>query len=524
MPNAKWKKRAIWLIVIGLPTTVGIFLTPRYAGIGNRATGGGPHIDSFKRFSSKRNLRMSGALGQSPGSPPGYIKIDDTDLALGVDSPESGAVGTFSGLILDDRMAPVGDARIDIYEGTLQSALAARQRVPCLSDTSNAKGEYLFNIGRNMVANVTVHKPGYSTKQLDITFFFNSAARRTFILGEALGHIEGRVVDFNGRPVAGALVGAGSESRITNKDQSIYGLRATTTDSYGRYRIDDIARGNVLISCMTERYPFQRIDVDELNENQAAFIEIRLDRGIGLAVNVRNRNGRPIEGADVNGFKSDRDGKASVFQDENETVVDAIVRADGYRNKRMRLDCGKKREYEVVLEEAGSLVGRVHDESGEALEAAYIEEERTGSSAFSDRRGEFHIDLRSPVRSLIRCTKGGFADKEITIDENDYKGRVLDVVMGKYKVECGAIGLVVDGSGKPIRQFDVYFSKTRDYGFCEKRSIDDEDGVFQMYDLKPGIYNVAVIRAYGLHAIKEIRDVEIRRGYIYGYIVFVLDE
>jgi hypothetical protein len=144
---------------------------------------------------------------------------------------------------------------------------------------------------------------------------------------EDFGALTGRILDEEGKPIAGARVGLGPPARAL-RDLDARRFRATN-DPQGRYRLRDIPRFaidgtplDVRLTVTKEGYggvqspPVNLRDGDV--ERPGVVDEIRIARGVSLGGIVVDHRGQPVAGATVHSYPSRLDwGRQKTVTDKN---------------------------------------------------------------------------------------------------------------------------------------------------------------------------------------------------------------
>lgn len=114
--------------------------------------------------------------------------------------------------------------------------------------------------------------------------------------------LSGRVVDEQGRPIAGARVGEG---------WTLY--RAATTDADGRYELPGFgSRGYPDVHCTAEGYVRQAVERPELR-GAPITLDFRMPRGLATAGRVVDPHGAPLADVYVQAFAFDRGDPGGLF-------------------------------------------------------------------------------------------------------------------------------------------------------------------------------------------------------------------
>ncbi len=170
--------------------------------------------------------------------------------------------------------------------------------VPEVKVTTDTEGRWRFNqmpTGWSFVYLKVTH-PGYVPTFMQRDFprpsdFLLKAKKAETILDEGVA-LAGRVVDDQGRPLAGAKVGLGADRRIMQS-----GFPAVETDAEGRFRFDHVPIGTQTVTAQSPGRAPELADVVVAPGMKP--VEFRLGPGHLLRGRVVNPEGKPLDGATV---------------------------------------------------------------------------------------------------------------------------------------------------------------------------------------------------------------------------------
>lgn len=335
---------------------------------------------------------------------------------------------------------------------------------------------------------------------------------RTWSLARGV-YLAGRVVDEQGRPLAGVRVEAQTWGRPTG-----LGLeRSVETDTDGTFVLGAVAPGKVTLAARGPGYAPRRFEPQEFVDGaRATNLELVLDRGNALAGRVVWPDGRAAHDAGVSVHETTRAGTHSGWRDHLDhdarcgadgafevtglgagpfAVRALAIDADGttWRAASEPVELGD--QVELVLAASPALAGRVQDDRGRPVEAYTLRlaEQRTGAAgsgewperevAIDSADGAFLIDDVGPGRWTLEANAPGHAVTrvELVLPRDDARELVLELARA-----ASAEGLVVDPSGAPVAGAAVEV-----LGPYQRRvwsiapAVSGADGTFEFEELPP---------------------------------------
>jgi RNA polymerase sigma factor (sigma-70 family) len=326
--------------------------------------------------------------------------------------------------------------------------------------------------------------------------------------------VEGRVLDQSGSPVDGARVAvsvepAGGGGRRSNP--------ATTTGADGRFRFSGLEKGAFRLRAEKSDSGTGTWGPEPLEWGATREVTVHLKAGASLTGHVRSDDGQIAPGAVV----------YADSQDQRERVsLRAVVGRDGryvlkglgpgaYRvtasraggHMRFRPDIGpiavsenEHRQLDLVVPRRQTIRGRVLLPDGSPAAGAVViagvgnYKPLTGSAlrGVADDEGQFVIDdLDQDAIYTLWADLDGFSEatsRGILAGNHDV---VLDLVP-----ESGVAGLVVDGQGRPVADFELLTTPTQLPGnsFTPARRLSEAVhqplGTFEVRALSPGEYRL----------------------------------
>ncbi len=326
--------------------------------------------------------------------------------------------------------------------------------------------------------------------------------------------VEGRVVDSDGQPLAGALVSAREASGQAAFPFSESGRsrgEPATTGADGGFRLGGFAAGAVLsVQVSAEGYlPVSRRGVRLPTE---APLLVRLEPAATLTGRVVDTRGRPVAQAlvgpssrvwsqGVHSFvRTDDDGEFSLSPVAAGVQV-LEARKEGYVTSAPRsveVTAGREPpKVEIVLEAAAVLEGRVLTPDGIAVSGARVTATRRrevqvpGQEALTDGDGRFVLDQLAPGPVTVRAEKEGFTSAEVEAEAGGAASGV-ELVLGRG-VEVS--GFLADAAGEPLpaREVALSLSAIRFAMAGEARATSRTDGSFTISGVADGSYRITVM-------------------------------
>jgi protocatechuate 3,4-dioxygenase beta subunit len=318
---------------------------------------------------------------------------------------------------------------------------------------------------------ITVKAPGFQL--VEMTQSINDAFTDVQIKLPPGGSIQGRVVDGQGKPLAGVNVMARPGFSPVQYDVS-------TSDGDGRFTLNYVPRSQTMeIRASMENYQ-ELVDQFALNGNRQRPLELTLKpraSGGDVEVTVLDPEGRPIAAAEITNpgirtamprqAKTDSQGRASLKDLQLPPSLkqsELTVRAEGFAPSVVKVPRSEDGPAKVTvkLEKGHSFRGRIVNAAGEPIAGA------TASTSEGNRGGTFGLgtthavdsDGRFSTTSLVpistlTITAPGYTpinQMKIPLDQDKEQVITLDPT-GHYRV------VILDGNTKePIRKFKARLS------------------------------------------------------------------
>jgi hypothetical protein len=175
--------------------------------------------------------------------------------------------------------------------------------------------------------------------------------------------------------------------------------------------------------------------------------------------------------------------------------------------------------------------GQVVDETDVPVEGAKLT--GGGVTGGTDRNGRFSIVVPAGIQSgfRVKVSKAGYVPQEVIPGfreqpQNRSRGLIADAeeVITLKRSEGGLYGRAVDEAGIPIKRFSLLLKSQAGTSYY-RRDFDNDDGLFSVVDVPPGIYDLTFssvpvnLESSFLSAKAILRSIEIRRGYYFGEIM-----
>ncbi len=329
--------------------------------------------------------------------------------------------------------------------------------------------------------------------------------------------VEGRVVDGDGNPIAGARVG-------TYQDRE-----QTTTDAGGVYTV----RASSVLSSITlyakaKGYAENRTYVVPLGPGEAAAEDVVLLPDLRVVGRVVDEAGRPIEGATISNSPlqgvsttSDEDGRYMLANlDPDKRALHVYVSKEGYVLVEEAIEDAEPGELtlDVTLPRGTPVTGRVVDHLGNPREGVqltigYSPDAWPQLGATSAKDGAFGFDAVGEGEHNLWAARAGLATWRETIAVPPSGGAPVaaEVVMHAGRVLAG---VVVDRDGDPIPRVMVYAQQgngwENDY-VCD-RVYTDDDGAFRLDQIPEAKITLGFLKkGYSRHEMEltELDDREL---------------
>ncbi len=415
------------------------------------------------------------------------------------------AVNSMKVVVLDPDGRPMPDAAVHASIWTEEENFKSNQDY-----VTNVEGAVQVALPKTYsIVRIWARKPSFATtfshwEQNELSSGVK-LPEKYFVQLERVVSAGGRIVDEEGKPIAGAKVRAIlNETRPVNGDQrTSYDIWLATEDATavtgadGRWRIDNMPnnpKAELLVTVLHPDYvqSYRRGELqEEAGVTTADFLKqtatLTLRRGATINGAVTDAEGKPIknalvlkrndamiliDGGDLYGeqqnkdaLRTDGDGKFLLKNFPNgETTL--IFIATGYSPRMIPITPQKNMPpLNVKLERGKTIELRVVDESGKPVSEANVQVIGWGDKWFLNSDMADGVDGGIPRKTnkdgMWRWTDAPEAPVTIAVDKEKFAGDTVQIAVGEprtiqFKSARNIVGSVTDAvTGKPIPQFTI---------------------------------------------------------------------
>ncbi|MBL8840283.1 MAG: sigma-70 family RNA polymerase sigma factor [Planctomycetes bacterium] len=208
--------------------------------------------------------------------------------------------GECRGVVRDALGQPVAGALVVVGSDLrmlLPIEILAQRMVSRIARATTTDGEGRFAIdGLPLGAlPLLVRKAGFAVASMAVTIAAGRADERAITLVEG-ATLEGFVIGIDGEPVGGAVVQHGSPLQLRSV--------ATRADESGRYRVDGVPAGRVVVRALaaesgSSASPVRAIGEVELRAGERADLDLEFEEGAAISGRVIDANGSPLQRVEV---------------------------------------------------------------------------------------------------------------------------------------------------------------------------------------------------------------------------------
>lgn len=385
------------------------------------------------------------------------------------------------------------------------------------AEVAHADGDGRFHLravgeGRRVAARA----PGFAmSPSYEVAGDPGSTVRTRIVLSSRGGSVRGIVRDASGRPVAGALVQAGSEGTSTIQDSEGRYLSTppplqVRTDRDGRFLVEGVAAGPVPIAVRARGFaPWTGAFAVEVERTTKIDVELAL--GAIVRGTIRDGEGRPLDGVFVGCGEY-----GSVYGAQTRTAADGSfaleglpsgeveLRADGRDKGKVRtaltLTPGGEIAWDPVLATTPGVSGRVVDDAGQPLAnwlVAAVDDGYLGRQLLSkrtDEQGAFALNNwpKEAVRLEVHDPDAWTQDAVTMLHDPRVGQQDLVIRIPRDARATASIeGRIVDEHGDAIAGAQVIVWRVgSDSGSAER--ADPKSGGFRIAPLRPGAYRLTL--------------------------------
>jgi Carboxypeptidase regulatory-like domain/PDZ domain len=414
---------------------------------------------------------------------------------------------TISGRVTGDRGAPVADAEVEA--GVETGDVFPMRAASCSSD-----GDGAFHIDGLLPGRyqLSVDAEGFARGERSLRLDRDRGGVDFALVAGAV--VDGRVTTERGDPVIKAWVRA----RRPDDDDLLHSLAGDITDDEGRFHIDKLRAGKLLVEVTTAAQGSAEARL-ELTAGARRELELKLAEGRTITGIVVDEHDHPVEGVAVSegpehSVNTGGDGRFKlVGLDRGFYFVHAVAPDGRKTGKTGELD--RTAELKLVLPAGGHrLRGVVLAPDGSPAWGAQVTAIGVGHRAFGHALtgddGRFAVGDLSAGRYTLYAEKEGFpkaVSGEVDAD--------ADNVVLQLPAAASLAGVAVDGRGRALRDYSITVESSgqadwRNFQRPQTRSIHDAGGAFRVGGLSAGTYTLLARAVDG--RVGQIDDVALTAG------------
>ena len=362
-----------------------------------------------------------------------------------------------AGRVVDARGEPVEGAQVHAHRtgGSTGCAVHLHTGCPGPADrrvgNTDADGRFAFESLEPGWYEVSLADDGYRVERR-LGEAGKSAGEIAFVLPAPLALLEGRVVDEDGAPVAGARV-------------SVSGARPgaeARTGEDGGYRFPRVLPGRQRLEVRHEDFGLA-VEMVEVAGPRTRF-EVRMPRTTIVQGRILGRDGSPVAApslqVDKEPVEVDVEGRFrfSLTPGEHEIRAEAPDRAP---DERRVTAAGDPIELDLQLGRPGAIVGRIADLAERQFASLGLQDGSRESSAEArtDEQGRFELTgVAAGAWTLVATDDlGRTIERQVQVEE----GRVTAVPALRFPPLPAVRGRVLEPEGRPIPGASLSFEKER---------------------------------------------------------------
>ena len=455
----------------------------------------------------------------------GFAPLTVPALALpdGTGTSDLGTVllapgGAIRGVVSDAQGEPVADAEVRALGADRDGLSFVLGEAESTGLFTAADGSFaLEDLAPGRTLDLVVTHPGYGPASAPGVAVPTPSPLRIVLRPTA--RVAGRVIDADGKPVAGATVGVFEDARGFSSSRSMGAdPKQEIADDEGGFVFADVPPGAFGLSAEAPRHQSAELRGLEVKPGQElAGVEIVLPAGAAVEGRVLSPEGSPVANARVAVAEASRGGTFSFSSQRAGTDADGHYRiegiapgphtlqaqAEGYRRAVRDVEAkGETRGVDFQLDRGLEVSGRVIDTAGNSFAGAVVFLAGTvHDSRVTDSQedGSFRIagldngqySLRASPRGLDSVSADGSAETAVTLAGAPVSGIELRISAAEGTVAGRLTGLDLSQLSRVRVWVDSMF---------HLGSV-DADGNYRVVHLQPGAQTVhAIVPDTPLHA------------------------
>ncbi len=372
--------------------------------------------------------------------------------------------GSVSGRLLDAAGKPLARARVTwvAYRTDDQAILdmSSAAEPPALGEAATGPdGSFRIALDKPDVAvALRISPPGSPSLRFRGPFDSTEDVSLDDVHASAGVRLSGRVVDDEGKPVAGARVRAASTEMFSEQDSSA--LSEAKTGADGSFAMDDAPSGTRTVVARASGF----VQASLFQVDPKPDVKLTLKRGGTIRGVVLDVNGKPAAGAIVisedQGAESDAQGAFRLTGVEpGVRSVQAVWKEDfAVRRDNLRVRRGQDVEAPLRLARAAAIAGTVIDETSRKPVAGARVAASSGGMAFGRRRME--RSLRADAKGKFRLNGLASRPYAVTASREGYLSSTINGVSASTAAPgtvhlalaraASVAGKVIDEKGQPV--------------------------------------------------------------------------
>ncbi len=472
---------------------------------------------------------LAAAAYDVTASRPGFAPTTVKRVEFGAGKADAGRLVlepgvTVDGVVVDAAGQPVPDVRISVDAADDRAAALHRTMTGAEPDAvTGPDGRFVVrDRRRGERVNVTAKREGYAEKTVPSIALPPDGPVKLAL--DASSRVSGRVLDPDGRPVAGALVSAGRERRAGSGVFAVAGARPVQTVDDGSFELVDLTPGGLALQVQSPGFQDQDVfGLDVVAGKDLAGIEVRLVPSAWVEGRVLLPDGRPAIEAKIEPVRNDPAGPRFSRTPLAWTDGDGRYRLDGLKPGQRSLEAnsdGLPRVVRDVELRTGAnvadfrftggqeLAGRVLDPAGTPVARAAVELLRSGEGwtetrAVTGQGGEFAFHNVVDGEYRLLATRTGLAPSAaVAVKVAGAPVTDLELRLRQGTTITGAVLGV-----EPAQLPGVRVEANRDRG-VELTAAPDAQGRYRLENAHPGRWWVTAEDRVGTSLQREITVAE----------------